>query len=79
MKKDDYCEYEDDSRAEDFPTILTPAEVMDILGIGKNTVYRLLNMGRLQGIRIGRSWKIPLDSIYVFIDSQLTRRDGGAQ
>ena len=79
MKKDDYCEYEDDCKEEDFPTILTPAEVMDIMGIGKNMVYRLLNTGQLHGIRVGRAWKIPRDSIDMFIDTQLARRYGGAQ
>ena len=67
MKKDDYCEYEDDFKGENYPTILTPSEAMDILGIGKNTVYRLLNTGQLPGIRIGRSWRISLDSIQAFI------------
>ncbi|MCG4705170.1 helix-turn-helix domain-containing protein [Flavonifractor plautii] len=36
---------------------------MDILGVGKNTVYRLLNSGQLPAIRIGRSWKINLLSL----------------
>lgn len=38
MKKDVYGEYSEKSRQEDTPVILTPAEVMDILGIGKNTI-----------------------------------------
>ena len=43
-------------------TILTPTEVMDILGIGKNSVYALLNSGRLQGFRVGRRWRISVDA-----------------
>lgn len=48
---------------EQLPVLLTPKDVMDILGVGKNTVYRLLNSGVLSAIRFGRSWKIPIDSL----------------
>lgn len=60
----------DDRKAqamEQMPVLLTPLEVMDILGVGKNTVYRLLNSGELKGARIGRSWKIPLNHIQDFM------------
>lgn len=51
----------DDRKAqamEQMPVLLTPLEVMDILGVGKNTVYRLLNSGELKGVRIGKKWRI---------------------
>lgn len=47
--------------------ILTPTEVMDILGIGKNSVYTLLNSGRLQGFRVGRSWRVSVDALENFM------------
>jgi excisionase family DNA binding protein len=52
---------------EQLPAILTPLEVMDILGIGKNTVYSLLSSGRLKGFRIGRSWRITSDAVEDFL------------
>ena len=52
---------------DNYDDILTVAEVMDILYVGKNTVYRLLNDGELKGFRIGRTWKIPRDSLTSFI------------
>lgn len=48
-------------------TVLTPADVMDILNIGKNTVYELLNSGRLKGFKIGRSWRILSDELERFM------------
>lgn len=48
-------------------TVLTPTDVMDILGIGKNAVYELLNSGKLKGFRIGRSWRINADALDRFI------------
>lgn len=52
---------------EQLPVLLTPKDVMDILGVGKNTVYRLLNSGVLQGLRIGRNWKIVETSLMHFM------------
>ena len=44
-------------------TVLTPTDVMDILGIGKNAAYALLNSGRLRGFRIGRSWRVTAEAL----------------
>ena len=65
MRNTDLYDRLEVQKQEELPTILTPAEVMDILGVGKNTVYRLLNSGQLPAIRIGRSWKINLLSLSV--------------
>ena len=62
---------EDPEMFDNYDDILTVAEVMDLLYVGKNTVYRLLNEGELNGFRIGRTWKIPRDSLTEFI---MTRR-----
>lgn len=48
-------------------TLLTPVDVMEILGIGKNTVYSLLNSGKLSAFRVGRSWRIPVDALEQFM------------
>lgn len=55
---DDYFEKE----------LLTVEEVMEILYLGKNTVYGLLRSGELKGIRFGRVWRIPKDSIRKMIE-----------
>lgn len=47
--------------------ILTVADIMEILYIGRNTVYSLLNSGELKGFRIGRTWKIPRDCLTNYI------------
>ena len=58
MQNEDFYEALDMRKREQLPIVLTPAEAMDVLGVGKNTMYRLLNSGALRGIRIGRSWRI---------------------
>ena len=52
---------------EKFPAILTPLDVMDILGVGKNTVYNLLASGQLKGFRIGKNWRITGDALEEFL------------
>lgn len=42
-----------------YPDIVTPEQVMEMLGIGKNTVYHLLNSGEIKSVRIGKRHKIP--------------------
>ncbi|MBD5152957.1 MAG: helix-turn-helix domain-containing protein [Oscillibacter sp.] len=44
-------------------TVLTPKDVMDILGIGKNAAYALLKSGRLRGFRVGRSWRVTTEAL----------------
>lgn len=52
---------------EQLPVLLTPKDVMDILGVGKNTVYWLLDSGKLSGFRVGKSWRIPIKNIQEFM------------
>lgn len=42
-----------------YDEILTVADVMELLYVGKNTVYSLLHAGELRAFRIGKTWKIP--------------------
>lgn len=48
-------------------SVLTPLDVMDILCIGKNSAYALLNSGKLRGFRVGRSWRISSEALEEFM------------
>ena len=48
-------------------SVLTPLDVMDILCIGKNSAYSLLNSGKLRGFRVGRSWRISSEALEEFM------------
>ncbi len=39
--------------------VLAVKELCEILGIGKNTAYRLLQSGEIPSVRIGNQYKIP--------------------
>ena len=42
-----------------YDDVLTVSDVAEILYVGRNTVYELLNSGALEGFRIGKTWRIP--------------------
>jgi len=46
---------------------LTVSDLCELLYIGENTAYALLNSGELEGFRIGRNWRIPRTSIEQFV------------
>ena len=67
MQNEIYHEYLEECKQEQVPVVLTAAEVMDILGVGKNAVYLLLNTRKLYGIRVGRSWRITMQALEEFM------------
>ena len=63
MRNEEYLEWREHELQRRLPVLLTAKEAMDILRVGKNTIYRLLGSGALKGFRVGRSWRISSDSI----------------
>ena len=53
--------------------VLTAYEAKNYLGIGENSIYRLLNSGELGAFRIGRTWKIPIKELDKDIDESVTK------
>ena len=49
-------------------TLLTVDQMCQLLNIGKNSAYKLLQSGEIQSFKIGRIWKIPKDSIDKYIN-----------
>lgn len=44
----------------------TPAELPDLLRVGRDKVYELLRTGRLRSVRVGRRYLIPSDAVADF-------------
>ena len=51
----------------DYDDLLTTEETCEVLKIGYNSLYRLLNTGKLKGYRCGRIWRIPKIAVEKFI------------
>ena len=47
----------------DYPDVVTVEELQAMLGIGRNTAYRLIKDGEIKSIKIGKKIRIP--KIYI--------------
>ena len=47
--------------------LLTVAEVAVMLRVSKMTIYRLIDAGRLNAVRVGRSFRLPQASVELFL------------
>lgn len=54
----------------DYDDLLTIEDLASILAIGKNAAYSLLNTKQIKAFRIGRTWKIPKESVELYILKQ---------
>ena len=59
-----YYEFDDD--VDRLDAFLSAQEIMYLLGIGKNTMYKLLNDGKLHGFRAGKKWRVSKESFLRF-------------
>lgn len=62
----DYDNFDELDEREPISEYLTPREVMELLYIGKNTLYKLLNSGELKGFRVGRQWRVCREALIEF-------------
>lgn len=53
---------------EQYEAMLTISDVREILNIGRNAVYDLLNQGAIPAFRIGRNWKIPKEAVIFYLE-----------
>lgn len=53
--------------------VLTAHEAMNYLGIGENSIFRLLKNCELGAFRIGRTWKIPIKELDEYIDESKSK------
>ena len=42
-----------------YPDVLSVPQASEVLGISSKTMYRLLNTGTVESLKIGRSYKVP--------------------
>lgn len=47
--------------------LITVDELCELLSIGRNSAYSLLNSGDIKAFRIGRIWKISRESVFEYI------------
>lgn len=52
---------------ENYMDLVSTQEAQEMLNIGANTLYILLDSGEVKGFRCGRVWKIPKAAIEEYI------------
>lgn len=57
------------AKLDDCLTVRIP-QAAQLLGIGRSTVYELINRGELKTIKIGRSTLIPMADLRAFIEQR---------
>lgn len=51
---------------DNYPDILIPEDVGEMLRLGRNTVYEHLATGQIKSFRNGRIWRIPKQAVIDF-------------
>lgn len=51
----------------DSPELITIDDMCDILSIGRNSAYDLLNTGKIKAFKIGSHWKLTREAVDEFI------------
>ena len=54
---------------EEIPLTLTVDEAGQLLRIGRNNMYRLVNSGQIQSIKVGRKILIPRNALVRFLSA----------
>ncbi len=52
---------------EKYEAVLTVTELQEILCIGRNKAYSLLQSGVIPSVRIGKKWRIPKDAVLHYL------------
>lgn len=51
--------------------LLSIEDLMELLNVGKNTAYSLLETSKIKAFKIGRIWKVPRKAVEDYIYSEV--------
>lgn len=51
----------------DLPLVLKVEDLMPILSIGRNMAYELVRSGQIHSVRVGRSYRIPVNALEEYL------------
>lgn len=50
------------------PLLLTVQQAAEMIGVGRSTLYRIMDRGEIQSVHLGASRRIPLSAAYDFVE-----------
>lgn len=54
----------------DYPDVLTPQQVQEMLGVGQRMAYQLLREGKIQNVRMGKLYRVPKAAVIDYLYSR---------
>lgn len=57
----------------DYPDIVDVAQLQRMLGVSRHLAYELITSGQMQGIKVGKAYRVPKVKV---IDYILSQREG---
>lgn len=69
IEKGNKMEQKEDKQNKGLPKMLTTKEVMQVLKIGRTTLYRYMERGKLKAYRFGRDPRFKEEDIKAFIEA----------
>jgi excisionase family DNA binding protein len=58
------------------PLLLTVNQAAQLLGIGRSTLYELIDTGDIRSVKVGASRRVPLKAVHEYIDGLLGDHEG---
>lgn len=52
---------------EQYEDVLTVRELQEILNIGRNSAYALMQSGDIPSFRVGKKWRVPKDAVLHYL------------
>ena len=59
---------------EDWPEVLTTAQVAGLLSVDRQTILTLLSRGKMRGVRVGKPWRIAAEDVWPFVPPGIRER-----
>lgn len=56
---------------------MRPAEVAEVVGVGRSKVYELIAAGEIPSVRLGGCVRVPVSALEKWIEAQLTTTGAG--
>ncbi len=54
-----------------YPDVISVEDLSRMLGICKVNAYTLVKNGTIHGVKIGRVWRIPKRSVYLYLEDTM--------
>lgn len=59
----------------DAPATMTVRQVAYALSVSERVVRRLLSSGELEGVKVGKEWRMPRESVLEYLEARTNRQD----